>query len=64
MWLPDKIYEALPYVYGAAGLVTCYEFKTSLGYISGVMLLITAWVIWMMRRDYRNGRVTRGSRRR
>ena len=64
MWLPDRLYEALPYLYGCAGLFTCYKFSTPLGYVSGVVLLIIAWAVWIMRRDYRSGRVSRNSRRR
>ena len=64
MWLPDRVYEALPYLYGCAGLVTCYKFSTPLGYVSGVVLLIIAWAVWIMRRDYRSGRVGRSTRRR
>jgi hypothetical protein len=64
MWLPDRVYEALPYLYGCAGLVTCYKFSTPLGYVSGVVLLIIGWAVWIMRRDYRSGRVNRRPRRR
>lgn len=64
MWLPDKVYEILPYVYGIAGLVTCYVFATPIGYISGLILLVTAWLVWMMRRDYRNHEVDKKKSRR
>lgn len=56
MWLPDRLYEALPLIYAIAGLWTVYNFETLLGYTSGVILLITACIIWMMRRDYRSGK--------
>ena len=56
MWLPDRLYEALPLLYGIAGLWTVYKFETLLGYTSGVILLITACIIWLMRRDYRSGK--------
>ena len=59
MWLPDKLYELLPYLYAVAGLVTVYIFDTPIGYVSGFLLLLTACLVWMMRRDYRQGRVNK-----
>ena len=53
MWLPDWLYESLPYAYALGGLVMVYHFESSLGYVSGVILLVTACLIWFMRRDYR-----------
>ena len=53
MWLPDWIYELLPYLYASAGVVTIIYFETSLGYASGILLNFTAGIIWLMRRDYR-----------
>jgi len=53
MWLPDKLYEFLPYLYGVAGLATLYTFDNLLGFGSGILLLFTAGLIWLMRRDYR-----------
>jgi hypothetical protein len=53
MWIPDKLYEFLPVLYGIAGLVTFYKFDTAIGYASGILLILTAGLVWMMRRDYR-----------
>jgi len=53
MWLPDRLYEFLPYLYGIAGLITFYEFDNLIGYGSAALFLLTAGLIWMMRRDYR-----------
>ena len=53
MWLPDKLYELMPYIYGILGIFTLYKFDTAIGYASGVLLLITAGLVWVMRRDYR-----------
>jgi hypothetical protein len=53
MWLPDKLYEFLPFLYGIAGLVTFYKFDTAIGYASGCLLILTACLVWIMRRDYR-----------
>ena len=55
MWLPDKLYEFLPVVYGIAGLVTFFKFDTVICYASGILLILTACLVWMMRRDYRHG---------
>jgi hypothetical protein len=59
MWLPDKVYEVLPYLYAVAGFITAYYFETPVGYVSGFLLLLTACLVWMMRRDYRQGRVNK-----
>ena len=56
MWLPDRLYEALPFLYAIAGLYTAYYFDTALGYVSGFLLLVTAFLVWAMRRDYRQGK--------
>jgi hypothetical protein len=57
MWLPDRLYEMLPYLYAVAGFATASYFDTPIGYVSGFLLLLTAGLVWMMRRDYRQGRV-------
>jgi hypothetical protein len=59
MWLPDKLYELLPYLYGIAGLVTFYKFDNAIGYFSGGLLMLTACLVWRMRLDYRNGKVVK-----
>ena len=43
----------MPYIYGILGIFTLYKFDTAIGYASGVLLLITAGLVWVMRRDYR-----------
>jgi hypothetical protein len=63
MWLPDKLYELLPYLYALAGFYTILSFDTPIGYGSGFLLLMTAGLVWVMRRDYRHGNTrTRKSR--
>jgi hypothetical protein len=59
MWLPDWLYEMLPYVYALAGFSTATYFDSPIGYAAGFLLLLTAGLVWMMRRDYRQGRVRR-----
>jgi hypothetical protein len=57
MWLPNWLYELLPYLYAVAGFATASYLDTPVGYVSGFLLLLTACLIWLMRRDYRQGRV-------
>ena len=57
MWLPEKFYELLPYLYAILGMATLGYFDTPLGYGSGLLLLLTACLVWMMRRDFRQGRL-------
>ena len=59
MWLPDWLYELLPYLYTIAGSLTACLFQTPAGFASGFLLLLTGCLIWMMRRDYRQGRENR-----
>ena len=56
MWLPDKLYELLPFLYGLVGIFTFYNFDTAIGHASGVLLMLTAGLVWVMRRDYRHGK--------
>ena len=59
MWLPDRLYELLPYLYAVAGFMTASYFETPVDYGSGFLLLLTACIVWMMRWDYRHGRVSK-----
>ena len=56
MWLPEKFYELLPYLYTIGGAVAISYINTPLGYVSGFLLIFTGGIIFMMRRDYRQGR--------
>ena len=38
MWLPEKFYELLPYLYAILGMATLGYFDTPLGYGSGLLL--------------------------
>ena len=54
MWLPSRIYEALPATYSAAalgGILVTNGHPLSL--LSAVLLLGAALWTWLMRRDYR-----------
>ena len=56
MWLPHKFYELLPYLYTIGGTITISYVDSSIGYASGCLLLLTGGIIFLMRRDYREGR--------
>jgi len=53
MWFQIKLYEFLPVLYGISGLVTFHKFNTVIGYASGILLILTACLVSMMRKDYR-----------
>lgn len=55
MYLPDELYELMPFTYAIAGLSVPYHFGAPHGYTLGGILLVSALLVWMMRRDYRAG---------
>ena len=59
MWLPEKFYELLPYLYTIGGVIAISYIDTPLGYLAGVLLIFTGGVIFLMRRDYRQGRANK-----
>jgi hypothetical protein len=54
MWLPDWLYELLPYFYALAGSVTILCMQTPAGFGAGALLLLAALIILKMRSEYRN----------
>ena len=48
-WKIRWLYEAMPYIYSAAGLMIILYIGTPAGYGAGALLLIAALWIWMMR---------------
>lgn len=58
MWLPDWLYEALPFLYLAAGFAAIFHFDTPAGYGVGALLLLAALLIFKMRMDYRTFKET------
>jgi hypothetical protein len=62
MWLPDWLYELLPNLSAVAGFTTATFIDTPVGFASGFILLITASIVWMMRRDCRQCRVNKKNR--
>ena len=59
MWLPEKFYEMLPYLYTIGGVIAISYVNTPLGFLSGCLLILTGGVIFLMRRDYRQGRLNK-----
>ena len=64
MWLPDKFYEALPMIYAGAGLATLWSTDHPVGYGSGIILLLTAFLVWNLRKEYRHLKNTRNNSKR
>lgn len=50
---PEWLYEALPYLYLASGIVTAGLLRNVVGTISGLLLMLAGAIIWKLRRDYR-----------
>ncbi len=53
---PDWLYEALPAIYLATGLIALIVLQTVMGAISGLMLIAAAASVWSLRRRYRRER--------
>jgi hypothetical protein len=53
-WKPVWLYEIMPYIYLVAGLAAILHFDTPAGYGAGALLLIAAFLIWMMRKENRS----------
>jgi hypothetical protein len=50
---PEWLYEALPYVYGVAGIVTIANQGNVLSMVSGGLLVSAGVSTWWLRRSYR-----------
>ena len=53
-WKPDWLYEVMPYIYSVAGLAVILHFGTPAGYGAGALLLMAAFLIWIMRKENRS----------
>jgi hypothetical protein len=60
--LPNWLYEPLPYVYGIAGVVASYNLDSSMGRISGFLLITAGIVVGYQRYEYRRFRKQRQER--
>jgi hypothetical protein len=61
MWLSKPVYEALPYYYGALGLIALgarlyidYWYWPLICTIVGVGSLVAAVLVWVKRREHRS----------
>lgn len=54
---PSWIYEPLPYLYLLAGVTAAVGFDPLVGRISGLLLIMAAILIILMRREYRTAAV-------
>ena len=53
--IPRPIYEALPFIYAAAGAYVFLTLDPTVGKASGVLLMTAAFVVFSMRKHYRKG---------
>jgi hypothetical protein len=53
MWLPEWLYKILPGIYAIAGLLTIYNMENSIGTASGCLLVCTAILVLVIRKDAR-----------
>jgi hypothetical protein len=51
MWLPDWLYKALPLLYTVSGVFAIYHAGNLVGQGSGVLLILTALLVWKLRKD-------------
>src|SRR5262249_27822269 len=57
MHLPDWIYRLLPSAYVAFGVLAIIGLRSTLGFISGALLLAAGMIISKLRREYARGKV-------
>jgi len=54
MRLPRPIYESIPVIYIAGGLVSLILIEAPFSVISAALFGCASWMVWRMRKDYRN----------
>ena len=62
MWVSKPIYESLPYFYLIAGVITLaasmylnHWYWPEICFTTGLLCLVMGLVIWLKRRDHRDG---------
>ena len=50
-WKTDWLYQAMPFIYLIAGVVALIYVDTPPGYVAGALLILTACLIWMKRKQ-------------
>ena len=53
-WMPAWLYQALPFVYSLVGVVAIVCFESPTGFNAGILLLFSAFLIWIMRNDHKS----------
>lgn len=59
--LPTKLYEALPYVYIAAGVTVLLSYSSWVALVCALLLTLAGAVVWILRSDNRRSDI-RGAR--
>jgi hypothetical protein len=59
MWLPDWLYKVLPLLYTVSGVFAIYHAGNLVGQGSGVLLILTALLVWKLRKDGGTNRKSR-----
>lgn len=54
-YLPEPLYEILPYLYGTVGGISVFSIGNGLGVFSGALFLMASLMVWKMRKDHRSG---------
>lgn len=52
-YLPEQLYEALPFIYLGSGLLTMIMLPNFAGFLSGAMLISAGATVWRLRYRYR-----------
>ena len=50
-WKPDWLHQAMPFIYLIAGVAALIYVDTPLGHVAGALLMLTACLIWMKRKQ-------------
>jgi hypothetical protein len=53
-WKPDWLYESMPYIYMVSGVAAMLYFDIPIGFWSGVLLVVAAVLIMLMRIENRS----------
>jgi hemerythrin-like metal-binding protein len=59
-YIPDWIYETLPYLYIGSGSLSIIALKNAIAIFSGLILIFTGIAVWVMRKQYRKDNHTNG----
>jgi hypothetical protein len=62
MHLPRPLYEAVPLIYIAGGLVSMLLIEAPFSVISACLFACASWMVWRMRKDNRSRRHMRAYR--